>query len=113
MATLRMAAGSMLGAVTDTANAASSVVSAISGSAGILNDYVTRARQNQQEAAVVHGISYRQNLMEDASIEAVKREENIRNYIGNDEGKKSSFSNFFTKLEQAFEVHDNKKNNPE
>lgn len=106
MATVRMAAGSVLGTVTDTANAISSTVNTISGGMGILNDMVTTMRNKRQESTLVEMISYRSNLISDAALEQVKREENIRNYIGSDPAKQEAYNNFSNKLNEAFTNYD-------
>lgn len=108
MATVRMAAGNLLGTVADTANTISSVANTISGGVSILNDMVQNVKNKRREATLVEMISYRDNLMNDASLDAVKREENIKNYIGNDENKQKSFNDFHEKLEKAFVVYDRK-----
>ena len=106
MATIRMATGNVLGTIADTANAVSSVVNTVAGGAAILNDYVTRMRDKGRESSLVEMISFRDNLINDASLDAVKREENIRAYIAGDEGRQTSFNNFSKKLEEAFQKYD-------
>lgn len=108
MASVRMAAGNMLSTVADTANAVSGVMNTVSGGVSILNDMVQNVKNKRREATLVEMISFRDNLINDASIDAVKREENIRNYIGNDEGKKNSFNEFQLKLQNAFKEYDDK-----
>ena len=106
MATARMAAGNVLGVVTDVANTVSVLSNTISNGVGIVNDMVQNLKNKRQESNIVEMISFRNNLMSDASLDAVKREENIRSYIGNDESKQKSYNEFHTKLEKAFELYD-------
>lgn len=106
MATARMAAGNVLGVVTDVANTISVTSNTIANGVGILNDMVQNIKNKRQESNLVEMISFRTNLMSDAALDAVKREENIRSYIGNDEGKQESYNSFHAKLEQAFEKYD-------
>lgn len=106
MATLRTTTGSLLGTVTDTANTISTLANTISGGVNILNDMVQSTRTKRNEANTVEMISFRDNLFNDASLDAVKREETIRAYIGNDELKQDSFKKFYTKLTSAFEKSD-------
>lgn len=113
MATLRTATGSVLGLVTDTASSVSTIANTISGGVNILNDMVQSTRVKRQEANIVEMISFRDNLINDASLDAVKREENIRMYIGNDEGKQKSFNNFQLKLQAAFDKHDQQNSDSE
>lgn len=108
MATLRMAAGNVLGLVADTANTVSTLANTMSGGVNILNDMVNNVKNKRREATLVEMISFRDNLINDAALDAVKREENIRSYIGNDDGKKQSFSEFSGKLRAAFEEYDKK-----
>lgn len=108
MATVRMAAGNLLGTVADTANAISTAMNTVAGGVSILNDMVNNIKNKRRESTLVEMISYRDNLINDASLDAVKREENIRSYIGNDEGKQKSFTDFHSKLEEAFKAYDNK-----
>jgi len=106
MATARMAAGNVLGVVTDVANTISVTSNTIANGVGILNDMVINLKRKRQESNLVEMISFRDNLINDASLDAVKREENIRSYIGNDEAKQESFTKFHEKLTSAFETHD-------
>lgn len=113
MATVRMAAGNLLGTVADTANAISTTMNTVAGGVSILNDMVNNIKNKRRESTLVEMISYRDNLINDASLDAVKREENIRSYIGNDEGKQKSFNDFHSKLEAAFENYDRKNSETE
>lgn len=108
MATVRMAAGNLLGTIADTANALSTTMNTVAGGVSILNDMVNNVKNKRRESTLVEMISYRDNLINDASLDAVKREENIRSYIGNDEEKQKSFNIFHGKLEAAFEAYDRK-----
>ena len=102
MATARMATGNVLGVITDVASTISTVSNTVSNGVGILNDMVQNLKTKRQQSNLVEMISFRTNLMSDASVDAVKREENIRAYIGNDEHKQECYNNFHKKLEEAF-----------
>jgi hypothetical protein len=106
MATARMAAGNVLGVVTDVANTISVTSNTIANGVGILNDMVQNLKNKRQESNLVEMISFRTNLMSDAALDAVKREENIRSYIGQDTAKQESYNQFHNKLEKAFETYD-------
>jgi hypothetical protein len=106
MATARMAAGNVLGVVTDVANTISVTSNTIANGVGILNDMVVNLKTKRQESNMVEMISFRTNLMSDAALDAVKREENIRAYIGQDTVKQDSYNNFHKKLTDAFEKFD-------
>ncbi len=113
MATVRMAAGNLLSTVADTANTVSVLANTISGSVSILNDMVQNVKNKRRESTLVEMISFRDNLINDASLDAVKREENIRSYIGSDEGKMESFQKFQEKLITAFKLYDKNSAQPE
>jgi len=106
MATARMAAGNVLGVVTDVATVISTTSNTISNAVGILNDMVSNVKTKRQDSNLVEMISFRDNLINDASLDAVKREENIRLYIGSDEGKQEAFTKYHEKLTNAFVKHD-------
>lgn len=108
MATVRMAAGNLLGTVADTANALSTTMNTVAGGISILNDMVNNVKNKRRESTLVEMISFRDNLINDASLDAVKREENIQNYIGNDPAKQQSFQEFQEKLQTAFKAYDQK-----
>jgi hypothetical protein len=108
MATVRMAAGNMLSTVADTANTVSTVMNTVSGGVSILNDMVQNVKNKRREATLVEMVSFRDNLINDASLDAVKREENIRSYIGNDEAKQDVFNKFHEKLVNTFVAYDKK-----
>lgn len=102
MANARMAAGGLLGVITDVSNTISTTSNTISNGVGILNDMVQNIKTKRQESNIVEMIGFRDTLIEEASIAAVKREENIRAYIGNDEGKQKSYTDYEAKLRNAF-----------
>lgn len=108
MATFRMAGSNLLSAVADSAGTVSATFNTISGGVAILNDMVQNVKNKRREATLVEMISFRDNLVNDASIDAVKREENIRNYLGNDTVKQESFNKFSEKLTSAFDIYDQK-----
>lgn len=110
MATVRMAAGNLLGTVADTAGAISATMNTLNGGVSILNDMVQNVKHKRREATLVEMISFRDNLIDDASLDAVKRAENIMSYIGNDVNKQEKFNEFSEKLKSAFVEYDKKSN---
>lgn len=106
MATARMATGNVLGVITDVASTISVTSNTIANGVGILNDMVQNLKAKRQESNIVEMISFRTNLMTDASVDAVKREETVRAYIGSDTVKQEVYNKFHEKLELAFETYD-------
>lgn len=106
MANIRTASGAALGTVTDLANTLSTTANTVSGGINILNDMVQNIKTKRQDANLVEMITYRDNLINDASVEAVKREEVIRTYIAEDTVKQEKFTEFHNKLTSAFKDHD-------
>lgn len=106
MASARMAAGGVLSVVTDLANTISVTSNTIANGVGILNDMVQNIKNKRQEGTLVEMITFRQTLIEDASLNAVKREEAIRAYIGNDQVKQDAYNQFSDKLKEAFNKYD-------
>lgn len=113
MATVRMAAGNLLGTVADTANAISVTANTISGGVEILNDMVNTIKNKRRESTLVEMKDYRKVLKEQASLNAVKREQEIRSYIGTDEEKAKSYNNYMSELDKMFEEYDRKNSEPE
>lgn len=106
MANARMAAGGILGVITDVSNTLSTTSNTISNGVGILNDMVQNIKTKRQESNIVEMIGFRDTLIEEASIAAVKREENIRSYIGSDEVKQTAYNEYHAKLRDAFVTFD-------
>lgn len=109
MATLRMATGQVLGTVANTAASISSIVNTVSEAAGMGNDYVTRARNKAQEAAVVDTVNFREGIIRQANLEATKGELEILSFVGNDENKASIYNKYDEKMRAAFAKYDQKK----
>src|SRR5207237_10319719 len=94
MATVRMAAGSLLSTVSDTANAVSGIANTISGGVGILNSKVQTIMKKQQLSEVVELHNYETQLIKNSNLENVRLEETVRSYIGNDEAKKEAYNKY-------------------
>lgn len=109
MATARMAGGNVLGVITDVSATISTVSNTVSNSVSILNDMVNNLKTKREESYISEMISFRDNLKEEATLAAVKREENIRNYIGNDKAKQDVYNNYMKKLDEAYVAYDKKK----
>ena len=112
MATLRTAAGNVLSTVSDGAQTISNTFNTLSGGVSILNGMVQHIRLKQTYQHEVDLASFEDNLLKDASLDAVKREENIRSYIGNDTTKQELFNEFHQKLSDRIAIL-KKAENPE
>jgi hypothetical protein len=106
MATTRMAAGGLLSVITDVSTTISTVSNTVSNGVGILNDMVQNIKQKRQEGNIVEMLDYRDTIIENAQLNKVKREENIRAYIGQDQVKQDVFNNYGEKLREAFVKYD-------
>lgn len=104
MATARLAIGNVLGVVSDASTAVSSVFSTINGGASMLNDYVARQRIKQQDTTKIELHQFRKHLIQDATIENLKREETVRAYVGNDAEKQKSYNEYLEELNNLFKV---------
>lgn len=102
MATTRMALGSLMSTVANTAEAASSVVNTISGSANMLNDFVQRHRTMQQDRNIIEIASFRERLIEETAREETVRKEALFDYFAAREGRKANFDSAYEKLQNLF-----------
>ena len=102
MATARMALGSVLGTVTDTATAISSIVSTITDGSGMMHDYVKDARNKQKLRIVADQDDYVTRLATERAKENVQRKVDIIEWCGNDTNKQTMFNDELTRLEKLF-----------
>lgn len=84
MANLRVATGSILGAVTATATTATSLISNVADGAQMLNAFVKNAQIDQQKRLVIHRKEYDQRLAEEAAMTSLRRTKEINEFLGND-----------------------------
>jgi hypothetical protein len=102
-ATLRTTAGSVLGAIEQSASAVGSIFSAAGGAATMLNTWVNDAQTKQRDRSVVTMHSYRQRLIEDTAKENSLRRKEITNLFANDEEFKKIYENEYSILSGLFE----------
>lgn len=102
MATARMAISSVLGTVTDTATAVSSIVSTISDGTGMLHDYVKDARRVQQDRMILNKDDSRVRLVEERAKENVQRKMDIIEWCGESTVKQEYFNEEITRLNKLF-----------
>jgi hypothetical protein len=72
MATTRMTFGSLLGMVTNTANAVGDLAGTLGDGVGMLNKFVESASIDQRERHVVHRTTYRSQLIRDSAMDMAK-----------------------------------------
>jgi len=101
MATLGNAVTSVFDVITSTSTTVVSTVNAIATGAGMLNDFVGAQRTMQNERLIAHSISYSDILLEEVSADAFKREEKIRQLVGNDPAKQASYQAHYDRLKLA------------
>lgn len=81
----------------------------ISGGISILNSMVQNIKLKREEDHLAEMIDYRETRIKEADIAHVKREEEIRNYIGNDPEKAKCFNEFDARLRKAYAEYDARK----
>lgn len=113
MASVRMATGSVLATITDSANAVSSVVNTFSSSLAMLNDYVARQRGLQQERAIVENTTFRTQLVQEANLEITQRQEKIDQYLEGNPRRKEIYDQSNAALLKAFADYDKRNAQPE
>lgn len=101
MATVRMAAGNLLGTVSDTANAISTTMNTVAGGISILNSKVQVMHQKQRIAGIAEIENFEEQLIKNSNLENVKLEETVRAYIGNDPEKQAAYNKYDEKLRAA------------
>jgi hypothetical protein len=82
MAKPAVAAGALLGTIVNTANTVSSIVNTVNNSVSMANNYVERQLIKQQDATVIDLSVSRQRLIEDSSLETMRRTETLNKELG-------------------------------
>ena len=77
MAQARVAAGAVLGTITDTAHAVSSVVNAVSGSLDMVNSFVRHQQEKQRFDQKLDLMDYHQRRIEEVSLIEGERRKKI------------------------------------
>ena len=86
MANARIAAGSLLDTVTNTANMLSSTVNVMADSVNMLGSYVSKHRTMQDKRTLIELDNFENRLIEETTLENSKRKEKIDQYVaGNPE----------------------------
>lgn len=110
MATVRMAAGSVLGTVTDTANAVSSIVKSVSSGAQMLNVYVEQQLKNQTIRNVLNEVTFVENIIEENAFESTQRREKINAYLDANPRRAEIYAVAHKQLSDALANHNKTEN---
>lgn len=100
-ATTRIATGSLLGMVQQTANTVTSIVSTVDNSVSMLNDFVSRHRTMQAEKNVVELHLYKVRLIEDTALEISERRRQTAELL-KDESFKTIYENAHSEIAALF-----------
>ncbi len=104
MATVRMAAGSVLNVVTDVASVISNTSNTLSGAIAMAQTYVQRQSIKQQDNTKIELATHRQRLIEDTAMENTKRLESQKNYLTANSERAGLYEKEYNKLLALFET---------
>ena len=88
MATVRMAATSLLTTVSETANTVTNLVSSVGTGAKMINDFTTNAREQQLTNIKLSKVGFLETLKVTKALEIDEAQLRLSEYIGNDPAKK-------------------------
>ena len=91
-ATTKLTIGAVLGTVTDTAVTISDTVKTLGLGVGMVNSYVSNASIDQRERQVAHRATYRNNLINESSMEIARQGKEVLDFMLLAERNKSLFS---------------------
>ena len=109
MATTRMTFGSILGMVTNTANAVGDLAGTVGDGVSMLNKFVESASIDQRERHVVHRTSYRSQLIRDSAMDMAKGNADALAFCRESEDNKVLFTEAQSELLAAFAALDSTK----
>ncbi len=109
MATTRMTLGSLLGMVTNTANAVGDLAGTLGDGVGMLNKFVESASIDQRERHVVHRTVYRSQLIRDSAMDIAKGNAEALAFARENDDNKKLFEDAQSSLLEAFAEYDGKK----
>lgn len=109
MATTRMTLGSLLGMVTNTANAVGDLAGTIGDGVGMLNKFVESASIDQRERHVVHRTDYRSQLIRDSATAMAKSNADVLAFCRESEDNRLLFEEAQSELLAAFAAFDSAK----
>ncbi len=109
MATTRMTLGSLLGMVTNTANAVGDLAGTVGDSVGMLNKFVESASIDQRERHIVHRTVYRSQLIRDSAMDIAKGNADALAFCRESADNEKLFSEAQASLIEAFAAFDSTK----
>ncbi len=101
--TIRQATGSVLGMITETAEALSSTVNSITSGAHMMNDFVQSQRTKQQDRILVDLSDYRLHLIEEKSQENAQRQEDLLTWMKDNPVRKELYTEHFNRISALFD----------
>jgi len=104
MATTRMAFGSILGTVTDTAEAVSNLVKTAGLGIGMINDFVADASLDQKDRGKVHRKVFRAALLRDSKLEVAKSNLDVLKFTRESDEHKALYEQAGELLDDVFDV---------
>jgi hypothetical protein len=109
MATTRMTVGSLLGMITNTANAVGDLAGTIGDGVSMLNKFVESASVDQRERHVAHRTNYRDQLILDTSIAMASANADALKFCRESDDNAQLFTAAQSKLLNAFTAFDSTK----
>ena len=85
MATVRMAFGSVMDTLTQTAATATNVVKTVSDGVSMVNRFVDSAATDQRDRQLVHRKMFRDNLLRESRLTVAQSNEAVLEYVGKNE----------------------------
>jgi hypothetical protein len=104
-----MTFGSILGMVTNTANAVSDLAGTVGDGVGMLNKLVESASIDQRERHVVHRTTYRSQLIRDSAMDMAKGNAEALSFCRESTDNELLFKAAQDELLVAFTAHDSSK----
>ena len=106
MATTRLAFGSVLGTVADTANTISDLVKTTGLGIGMVNKFVSEASVDQRERAVAHRATFRNSLIKEASMEIARSGKEVVDFMAESADNSALYLDAEATLKAAFAAFD-------
>ena len=101
MANTRVAVGSVLATVSDTANAVSGVVNTVSNSLDMVNTFVRHQQEKQRFDQTIDLVLHKERKIEEISLESAERKKKIEDHC-KDPALAGYYNETFAKLEALF-----------
>ena len=99
MATARIAVGSILGTVTDTATTVSTVINTLGSSVDMLANYVNNAREEQEIGLFLGKEDRETQILETISLDTAKRQQETEEYLTKNPTVRTVYTETYADLE--------------